>query len=159
MALLFVATAAIGFTPNSVAILSGEKANPALIVHIHATEFDRSGSTTDDKRGNEMIHEIEYQGMMLADKIIEVAKQTGAEAIHPGYGFLSENPQFAEICESCKIKFIGPSASVIETMGDKNQARDTAKRFGVPVTPGSEGVVPVGPWGGGRSDSTGDPGN
>ncbi len=81
------------------------------------------------------------QSYLLPDRIISAAEIANVDAIHPGYGFLSENAQFAEICNSCKIKFIGPSASVIEMMGDKNQARATAKRFGVPVTPGSEGVV------------------
>ena len=63
------------------------------------------------------------------------------DAIHPGYGFLSENAHFADICESCNIKFIGPPADVIRSMGDKNTARETAKRAGMPVTPGSEGIV------------------
>ncbi len=75
------------------------------------------------------------------DRIIAAAEITGAEAIHPGYGFLSENARFAEICESCNIKFIGPSAEVIRTMGDKNTARATATANGVPVTPGSEGII------------------
>lgn len=72
------------------------------------------------------------------DRIIAAAEVTGAEAIHPGYGFLSENARFAEICESCKIKFIGPSADLIRMMGDKNTARATALANGVPVTPGSD---------------------
>ena len=75
------------------------------------------------------------------DRIIAAAEITGADAIHPGYGFLSENARFAEICESCKITFIGPSAEVIRTMGDKNTARATATDNGVPVTPGSDGIV------------------
>ena len=81
------------------------------------------------------------QSYLLPDRIISAAEIANVDAIHPGYGFLSENPQFAEICASCKIKFIGPSASVIEMMGDKNQARATAKRLGVPCTPGSDGPV------------------
>ena len=75
------------------------------------------------------------------DRIIAAAEVTEAEAIHPGYGFLSENARFAEICESCQIKFIGPSAEIIRTMGDKNTARATALGNGVPVTPGSEGIL------------------
>ncbi|MEM6911506.1 MAG: acetyl-CoA carboxylase biotin carboxylase subunit [Verrucomicrobiota bacterium] len=75
------------------------------------------------------------------NRIIAAAEIADADAIHPGYGFLSENPQFAAICESCKIKFIGPSAEVITRMGDKNQARATARQFGVPITPGSDGVL------------------
>jgi acetyl-CoA carboxylase biotin carboxylase subunit len=72
------------------------------------------------------------------DRIIAAAEITGAEAIHPGYGFLSENARFAEICESSGITFIGPSAKVISMMGDKATARATAVANGVPVTPGSD---------------------
>jgi len=75
------------------------------------------------------------------DRIIAAAEVTEAEAIHPGYGFLSENARFAEICESCKINFIGPSAELIRMMGDKNTARATARKHGVPVTPGTDGVM------------------
>ena len=73
--------------------------------------------------------------------IVSAALITGAEAIHPGYGFLSENASFAEVCEAAGIKFIGPPISAIEAMGDKATARETAKRAGVPTVPGSEGVV------------------
>ncbi len=73
--------------------------------------------------------------------IIAAAEIANVDAIHPGYGFLSENAKFARICETCKIKFIGPSAKVISTMGDKNQARVTAVQAGIPVTPGSDGIV------------------
>ena len=75
------------------------------------------------------------------DRIIAAAEITEAEAIHPGYGFLSENARFAEICQSCNIKFIGPKPETIRRMGDKNTARATAVEFGVPVTPGSEGIL------------------
>ncbi|MFB0518947.1 MAG: acetyl/propionyl/methylcrotonyl-CoA carboxylase subunit alpha, partial [Acidobacteriota bacterium] len=73
--------------------------------------------------------------------IISAAEITGADAIHPGYGFLAENPDFAEICEQCDIRFIGPSARLIRQMGDKQQARKIMKEAGVPVTPGSEDIV------------------
>jgi acetyl-CoA carboxylase biotin carboxylase subunit len=73
--------------------------------------------------------------------IISAAEITDADAIHPGYGFLSENAYFAEVCEACGIKFIGPSSSVIRLMGDKVRAREAMKALGVPVLPGSEGVV------------------
>jgi len=73
--------------------------------------------------------------------IIAAAEIANVDAIHPGYGFLSENARFAQICETCKIKFIGPSAKVISCMGDKNQARVTAVKAGIPVTPGSDGIV------------------
>ncbi len=72
--------------------------------------------------------------------IISAAELTGADAIHPGYGFLAENARFAEICERVGIKFIGPSSSVISRMGDKATARDVAAEAGVPITPGSDGL-------------------
>ena len=73
--------------------------------------------------------------------ILSAALITGAEAIHPGYGFLSEVASFAEICGTVGIKFIGPSVSAIESMGDKATARSTAKKAGVPTVPGSDGVL------------------
>lgn len=74
-------------------------------------------------------------------RIISAAEVTNADAIHPGYGFLAENSDFAEICESCDMKFIGPSSETIRLMGDKALAKDTMKKTGVPVIPGSDGVV------------------
>ena len=73
--------------------------------------------------------------------VISAAEITGAEAIHPGYGFLAENPHFAEVCAACQITFIGPGADLMRLMGDKVAARTTAARAGVPVVPGSEGPV------------------
>ena len=73
--------------------------------------------------------------------IISAAEVTDVEAIHPGYGFLSENAHFAEICEACKITFIGPPPEAISRMGDKSVARETMKQAGVPVVPGSDGPV------------------
>src|SRR5262245_689648 len=73
--------------------------------------------------------------------VLSAAEITGADAIHPGYGFLSENAHFAEVCESCKIKFIGPSAGAIKAMGDKLEARRLVQDYGVPVLPGSDGPV------------------
>jgi len=75
------------------------------------------------------------------DRIISAAEIADADAIHPGYGFLAENAHFAEVCESCNIKFIGPSASAIRLMGDKNSARECARQAGVPISPGSDGTV------------------
>jgi acetyl-CoA carboxylase biotin carboxylase subunit len=74
-------------------------------------------------------------------RIISAAEVTNADAIHPGYGFLAENPDFAEICESCDIKFIGPTSDSIRLMGDKALAKKTMREAGVPVIPGSEGTV------------------
>ncbi len=73
--------------------------------------------------------------------IVSAAEITDVEAIHPGYGFLAEDAHFAEICESCKIKFIGPTPENIRRMGDKMAAKDAAKKAGLPVIPGSRGVV------------------
>ena len=73
--------------------------------------------------------------------IIEAANITGADAIHPGFGFLSENSQFAKICEESNIKFIGPNYKVIEIMGNKSNAKELMKNAGVPVVPGSDGSV------------------
>ncbi|MBI5183496.1 MAG: acetyl-CoA carboxylase biotin carboxylase subunit [Nitrospinae bacterium] len=69
--------------------------------------------------------------------IISAAEITGSDAIHPGYGFLAENPDFADICNKCGIKFIGPSAENIRLLGDKAKARDILRRVGIPVLPGS----------------------
>ncbi|MFD1138580.1 acetyl-CoA carboxylase biotin carboxylase subunit [Paenibacillus urinalis] len=73
--------------------------------------------------------------------IMSVATLTECDAIHPGYGFLAENADFAEICESCNVAFIGPSADAITKMGDKAVAKQTMKDAGVPVIPGSDGLV------------------
>ena len=78
---------------------------------------------------------------LKADAIMSAADIANVDAIHPGYGFLSENPRFAEICESCGVKFIGPPAEVISMMGDKNRARATATKYGIPVSPGTKGIV------------------
>lgn len=73
--------------------------------------------------------------------IISAAEISGADAVHPGYGFLAENPQFAEVCQSCKLTFIGPSHELISQMGDKAVAKQTMKKAGVPVIPGTEGAI------------------
>lgn len=73
--------------------------------------------------------------------ILSACEITGADAIHPGYGFLSENANFASICESCGLNFIGPSHAAIALLGDKSKAKATAKSAGCPVIPGSDGIV------------------
>ena len=73
--------------------------------------------------------------------ILSAASVSGADAIHPGYGFLSERADFADLCEEMNIEFIGPSSKVIEVMGNKQNARVTMKAAGVPITPGSDGLV------------------
>ncbi|MCP3870323.1 MAG: acetyl-CoA carboxylase biotin carboxylase subunit [Gammaproteobacteria bacterium] len=78
-------------------------------------------------------------GYLNAHRIVNLAVETGCTAIHPGYGFLSENPQLAEICAQRRIRFVGPSADVIRRMGDKTEARRSMIEAGVPVIPGSNG--------------------
>ncbi|MDF0727341.1 acetyl-CoA carboxylase biotin carboxylase subunit [Cytobacillus sp. S13-E01] len=73
--------------------------------------------------------------------IISVAKLTESEAIHPGYGFLAENADFAELCQECNIIFVGPSPDAISKMGTKDVARETMKQAGVPIVPGSQGII------------------
>lgn len=73
--------------------------------------------------------------------ILSACELTGAEAVHPGFGFLSENANFAKACKRCGVKFIGPDSKSIELMGDKAQAKETMKAAGVPVVPGSDGEV------------------
>jgi len=73
--------------------------------------------------------------------ILEAACLTGADSIHPGFGFLSENAKFAKLCEEIGIKFIGPKHELIELLGNKSKAKETMKKAGVPVVPGSEGLI------------------
>ena len=81
------------------------------------------------------------QSYLNIDAIIEVAKKTGTDAIHPGYGFLSENPVFAKRCEDEGIIFIGPPSHVIAEMGSKIRARNLMIKAGVPVVPGTKDAV------------------
>jgi acetyl-CoA carboxylase biotin carboxylase subunit len=80
------------------------------------------------------------QSYLNVPAIISAAELTGAEAVHPGYGFLAENARFAEILERVGLKLVGPSSRVIAMMGDKAAAREAARRAGVPITPGSDGL-------------------
>ncbi len=81
------------------------------------------------------------KGFLDMQQIVDLTKRIGADAIHPGYGFLSENAQFAHLCEASSIAFIGPSPQAIHLMGSKVKARDIAKQIGVPIVPGTEGGV------------------
>ncbi len=78
---------------------------------------------------------------LLIERLISVAEICDVDAIHPGYGFLAENAHFAEVCRDCNIKFIGPEPEQMRGMGDKNNARDTMRAAGVPITPGSDGLI------------------
>src|SRR5690349_17274131 len=84
---------------------------------------------------------VSKQSYLSISSIIAAAEITGADAIHPGYGFLSENAHFAEIVGECQLTFIGPPPEAIRLMGDKARARETAQRAGVPIIPGSQGAV------------------
>jgi acetyl-CoA carboxylase biotin carboxylase subunit len=81
------------------------------------------------------------ESYLKPDRIIAAAEVTAADAIHPGYGFLAENANFAEMCTSHGFKFIGPPADVIRQMGDKAKAKENMKKAGVPVVPGSDGII------------------
>lgn len=81
------------------------------------------------------------ESYLVIEKVIEVAKKSGADAIHPGYGFLSENAEFAQACADAGITFIGPSPAAIAMLGDKTAARDVAIASDVPISPGSDGAV------------------
>jgi acetyl-CoA carboxylase biotin carboxylase subunit len=81
------------------------------------------------------------QSYLKVANILSAAQITGADAIHPGYGFLAENAEFSEICSQSNIKFIGPSPDSIRKMGDKAFAKETMKKVGVPVVPGSKGII------------------
>lgn len=80
-------------------------------------------------------------GYLNAHRLVNLAKATGCDALHPGYGFLSENPELANICARRGVYFIGPNANVIHKMGDKTEARKAMQSAGIPVTPGSDGNV------------------
>jgi acetyl-CoA carboxylase, biotin carboxylase subunit len=81
------------------------------------------------------------ESYLMIERLISVAEICDVDAIHPGYGFLAENAHFAEVCRDCNIKFIGPEPEQMRGMGDKNNARATMRAAGVPITPGSDGLV------------------
>ena len=81
------------------------------------------------------------QSYLEISKIISAAEIMDVDAIHPGYGFLAENVQFAEICKSCHIEFIGPGVEAISFLGDKGKARELARKVGIPCVPGSTGIL------------------
>src|SRR5437879_7431037 len=81
------------------------------------------------------------ESYLNVEKILEVAAQAGAEAIHPGYGFLAENARFARACEEAGVVFIGPPADAIDAMGSKTRARELMKEAGVPIVPGTTDPV------------------
>ncbi|MFQ6371603.1 acetyl-CoA carboxylase biotin carboxylase subunit [Shewanella sp. YIC-542] len=96
---------------------------------LHVKRADEAYSLGDDP----------LAGYLSPQRLVGLALETGCDALHPGYGFLSENPELAELCATHGIKFIGPSADIIRRMGDKTEARRTMMAAGVPCTPGTEG--------------------
>src|SRR3954447_10034070 len=80
------------------------------------------------------------ESYLKIDRVISAAEVGNVQAIHPGYGFLSENAHFNEVCRECNIGFIGPTPDAMSRLGDKNEARRMAREAGVPVVPGSEGL-------------------
>src|SRR5262245_19762852 len=84
------------------------------------------------------------KGFLDTQQIVDLGQRIGADAIHPGYGFLSENAQFAQLCQTTGITFIGPSPHSIGLMGNKVKARELAKQVGVPIVPGTEDGVKIG---------------
>lgn len=84
---------------------------------------------------------VSSDSYLRIDRLISAAEITDVDAIHPGYGFLSENAHFADVCESCNIRFIGPSSRAMNALQDKQVSRNLAKKAGVPLPPGSDGVV------------------
>ena len=84
---------------------------------------------------------ISTDSYLNISRLISAAEVTDCDAVHPGYGFLAENPDFAEVCESCGIKFIGPTAENIRLMGDKVQAKNTMRKINMPLIPGSRGGI------------------
>ena len=98
---------------------------------LHVKKADESYFVGDDP----------LKGYLNAHRIVNIAVTARCDAIHPGYGFLSENPELAAICAKRGIKFIGPESSIIHKMGDKIQARKAMVEAGVPVTPGSDGNI------------------
>src|SRR5437763_12302937 len=81
------------------------------------------------------------ESYLRIDRLVSAAEITDVDAIHPGYGFLSENAHFADVCESCNIRFIGPSSRAMNALEDKAGSRALAKKAGVPIPPGSDGDV------------------
>ena len=84
------------------------------------------------------------QSYLSIERIIDACKRSGADAVHPGYGFLSENPEFARACARAGITFVGPSPEILDMMGDKTAARAVANRIGVPTLPGTDALAAAG---------------
>ena len=105
------------------------------------SEADSSGIYVKKADESYLVGPGPVKGFLDGKQIVDIAKRIGADAIHPGYGFLSENATFAQLCQTSGITFIGPSPEAINLMGSKVKAREIAKQAGVPIVPGTEGGV------------------
>ncbi len=105
------------------------------------SEADSSGIYVKKADESYLVGPGPVKGFLDGKQIVEIAKRIGADAIHPGYGFLSENANFARLCQTSGITFIGPSPETIDLMGSKVKAREIAQQAGVPIVPGTEGGV------------------
>jgi pyruvate carboxylase subunit A len=105
------------------------------------SEADSSGIYVKKADESYLVGPGPVKGFLDGKQIVEIAKRIGADAIHPGYGFLSENAKFARLCQTSGITFIGPSPETIDLMGSKVKAREIAQQAGVPIVPGTEGGV------------------
>ncbi|MGZ8383200.1 MAG: acetyl-CoA carboxylase biotin carboxylase subunit [Nitrospira sp.] len=105
------------------------------------SEADSSGIYVKKADESYLVGPGPVKGFLDGKQIVEIAKRIGADAIHPGYGFLSENAKFARLCQTSGITFIGPSPETIDLMGSKVKARQIAQQAGVPIVPGTEGGV------------------
>ncbi len=110
-------------------------------VAVYSTEDKHSHHVTLADEAICIGNHIMSESYLNMERIISAAIVSGADAIHPGYGFLSENAEFAALCEKCGLEFIGPKAQTITMMGNKAKAREMAIKSGVPVVPGSEGLI------------------
>lgn len=105
------------------------------------SEADSSGIYVKKADESYLVGPGPVKGFLDGKQIVEIAKRIGADAIHPGYGFLSENAKFAQLCQASGITFIGPSPEAINLMGSKVKAREIARQAGVPIVPGTEGGI------------------
>ncbi|MCC8985817.1 MAG: ATP-grasp domain-containing protein, partial [Nitrospira sp.] len=105
------------------------------------SEADSSGIYVKKADESYLVGPGPVKGFLDGKQIVEIAKRIGADAIHPGYGFLSENAKFARLCHASGITFIGPSPETIDLMGSKVKARQIAQQAGLPIVPGTEGGV------------------
>ena len=105
------------------------------------SEADSSGIYVKKADESYLVGPGPVKGFLDGKQIVEIAKRIGADAIHPGYGFLSENTKFARLCQTSGITFIGPSPETIDLMGSKVKARQIAQQAGLPIVPGTKGGV------------------